>query len=62
MNAEAVSERINQLVAKHRELHDRVAQLERRAYLTQDERRMVTELKKLKLHAKDQIFALRQQL
>jgi uncharacterized protein YdcH (DUF465 family) len=62
MNAVTASERLNELVQKHRELDDQVAQLERRAYLTPEEQRAVTELKKRKLHAKDQIFALRQQL
>jgi uncharacterized protein YdcH (DUF465 family) len=62
MNAVTVSERLNELVQKHRELDDQVTQLERRAYLTPDEQRVMTELKKRKLYAKDQIFALRQQL
>jgi uncharacterized protein YdcH (DUF465 family) len=62
MSVETASDRLSRLVQKHRELDDQVTQLERRAYLTPDERRMVTELKKLKLHAKDEIFALRQEL
>jgi uncharacterized protein YdcH (DUF465 family) len=62
MSVETASDRLSRLVQKHRELDDQVTQLERRAYLTPDERRMVTELKKRKLHAKDEIFALRQQL
>ncbi len=51
--------RLSAAELKHRALAQEVAVLERRAYLTPDEQRVVTELKKQKLAAKDEIFALR---
>lgn len=44
---------------RHRTLAQKVDVLERRAYLTPDEQRVVTELKKQKLAAKDEIYSLR---
>lgn len=55
---EATAERLNLLQQKHRSLDEEVRRLERRAYLTPDEQRTVSDLKKRKLLAKDEIFAL----
>jgi uncharacterized protein YdcH (DUF465 family) len=44
---------------RHRSLSEEVRMLERRAYLTPDEQRHITELKKQKLLAKDELFSLR---
>ena len=44
---------------RHRSLSEEVRVLERRAYLTPDEQRHMTELKKQKLLAKDELFSLR---
>ncbi len=44
---------------EHHNLSVRVDQLERRAYLTPDEQRVMSTLKKRKLAAKDRIFELR---
>lgn len=58
----SVATRLNELEKKHQDLKQQVAILERRAYLTPDEQRHVTDLKKLKLQTKDALFALRKQL
>ena len=58
----ALEERLSRLEKRHKDLKAQVDRLERRAYLTPDERRQITNLKKLKLNAKDQIHALRRQL
>ena len=50
---------LDSLVAQHRSLHDQVDALERRRYLTPSEQQRVTDLKKLRLAAKDQIVAIR---
>lgn len=55
-------DRLSVLEAEHRALHDAVSQLERRTFLTPDEQRQVTDLKKRKLLAKDQLFALKRSL
>ncbi len=52
-------DRLTELEARHRQLHDEVTQLERRAFLTPDEQRQIAELKKLKLIAKDELYAAR---
>ena len=51
-------DRMRQLEDEHRSLDERVRVLSRRAYLTPDEQREATELKRLKLSAKDQLHAL----
>ncbi len=45
--------------ARHRELDVRLKELGRQAYLTPAEKREITELKKRKLKAKDELDALR---
>ena len=52
-------DRLTELETRHRQLHDEVNQLERRAFLTPDEQRMIADLKKLKLIAKDELYAAR---
>jgi hypothetical protein len=44
---------------RHRTLARQVDALERRAFLTPEEQRQMSELKKLKLAAKDELFRLR---
>jgi uncharacterized protein YdcH (DUF465 family) len=51
--------RLMLLEQRHRDLADEVERLDRRAYLTPDEQRRITDLKKQKLLAKDEIVALR---
>ena len=50
---------VSELERRHRELDVEVSRLERRAYLTPAEQRMMTDMKKEKLWAKDQIASLR---
>jgi len=57
-----VAQRLSMLEKRHKDLKDEVSKLERRAYLTPGEQRQIADLKKLKLHAKDQIHALRRQI
>ena len=52
-------DRLTELEARHRHLHEEVTQLERRAFLTPQERRQMVELKKQKLIAKDELYAAR---
>jgi len=54
-----VSERIQELELKHRDLDVAVMRLGRRAYLTPGEQRQIAELKKQKLMTKDQLALLR---
>ncbi len=54
-----VDDRLTELEARHRQLHDEVHQLERRAFLTPDEQRRIADLKKQKLMAKDELYAAR---
>jgi uncharacterized protein YdcH (DUF465 family) len=56
---EAPEVRLDKLQRLHRNLDDEVRKLERRAFLTPDEQRHMSELKKQKLAAKDEIFALK---
>jgi uncharacterized protein YdcH (DUF465 family) len=51
--------RLSVIEARHRELDERLKELGRHAYLTPTEQREITELKKHKLRAKDELFALR---
>jgi len=46
------------LMDEHRELDQQLRTLTRRAYLTPDEQRRATELKRLKLSTKDRLQAL----
>jgi hypothetical protein len=55
----ATAPSVNELERLHRELDVEVTRLERRAYLTPNEQRLMTDLKKEKLWAKDQIATLR---
>src|SRR5688572_13313020 len=55
----SVNDRLNRIEARHRALDARIRELGRHAFLTPDERREVSELKKHKLRAKDEIAALR---
>ena len=59
MNDVLASDRLDALEAKHRALHDAVSAMARQAYLTPEEKRMFADLKKRKLMAKDELFALR---
>ncbi len=52
-------ERIRELELRHRDLDEAVTRLGRRAYLTPGEQREISELKKQKLLAKDQLTVLR---
>ncbi|HYO96465.1 MAG TPA: YdcH family protein [Polyangiaceae bacterium] len=54
-----VSDRIRELVTRHRDLDLAVSRMGRRAYLTPQEQREVARLKKQKLMAKDQLTVLR---
>jgi len=56
---EVAEARLDKLQQLHRSLDDEVRRLERRAFLTPDEQRQVSELKKQKLAAKDEIFAIK---
>jgi uncharacterized protein YdcH (DUF465 family) len=53
--------RLDKLQRLHRSLDDEVRKLERRAFLTPDEQRHMSELKKQKLAAKDEIFAIKRE-
>ena len=52
-------DRIQSLEEEHRLLDERLRTLTRRAYLTPDEQREASELKRKKLSAKDEIVVLR---
>lgn len=52
-------DRLTELELRHRQLHDEVHQLERRALLTPEEQRTIAELKKQKLLAKDELYEAR---
>ncbi|HEX4338203.1 MAG TPA: YdcH family protein [Polyangiaceae bacterium] len=52
-------DRLHELEIEHRALDDRLRILSRRAYLTPDEQREASELKRKKLFAKDRLYALR---
>ena len=53
-----LSEKIDRLQAEHRRYAQRLEELLQKPYLTDDEKLEEVRLKKLKLHAKDLIFAL----
>ena len=52
-------DRLTELETRHRQLHAEVHELERRTFLTPDEQRLIAELKKQKLVAKDELYAAR---
>ena len=53
-----LSEEIDRLHAEHRRYAQRLDELIQKPYLSQDEQLEEVRLKKLKLHAKDLIYAL----
>lgn len=53
-----LSEEINRLQAEHRRYSQRLDELTEKPYLSEDEQLEKIRLKKLKLHAKDLIYAL----
>ena len=53
-----LGEEIDRLHAEHRRYAQRLEELLEKPYLTEDEQLEEVRLKKLKLHAKDLIFAL----
>ncbi|MGA3068777.1 MAG: DUF465 domain-containing protein [Terracidiphilus sp.] len=57
-----LSEEIDRLHAEHRRYAQRLEDLLQKPYLTVEEQLEEVRLKKLKLHAKDLIFALERQL
>ena len=54
----ALGEEIDRLHAEHRRYAQRLEELLQKPYLSQEEQLEEVRLKKLKLHAKDLIFAL----
>jgi len=54
----SLSEEIDRLHAEHRRYAQRLEELIQKPYLSEDEQLEEVRLKKLKLHAKDLIFAL----
>ena len=57
-----LSEEINRLHAEHHRYSQRLEELIQKPYLSSDEQLEEVRLKKLKLHAKDLIFALERRL
>jgi hypothetical protein len=57
-----LSEEINRLQAEHRRYAQRLEELLQKPYLSAEEEIEEIKLKKLKLHAKDLIFALERRL
>ena len=58
INDPTLSEEISRLHAEHRRYAQRLEELIQKPYLSVDEQLEEVRLKKLKLHAKDLIFAL----
>ena len=58
INDSTLSEEINRLHAEHRRYAQRLEELIQKPYLSDDEQLEEVRLKKLKLHAKDLIYAL----
>jgi len=58
INDSTLSEEINRLHAEHRRYAQRLDELIEKPYLSVDEQLEEVRLKKLKLHAKDLIYAL----
>jgi hypothetical protein len=57
-----LGEEIDRLQSEHRRYAQRLEELLQKPYLTEDEQLEEVRLKKLKLHAKDLIFALERRL
>ena len=57
-----LSEEINRLQSEHRRYAQRLEELLEKPYLSEEEQLEEVRLKKLKLHAKDLIFALERRL
>jgi uncharacterized protein YdcH (DUF465 family) len=55
-------QRLRDAESRHRQLDVRLKELGRRAYLTPTEQREMSEIKKMKLHAKDEMTSLRTRL
>ena len=56
-----LSAKLHRLQAEHREYAQRLEELLQKPYLTEEEQLEEVRLKKLKLHAKDLIYALERQ-
>lgn len=54
-----IKERIRRMEVRHKEMDERIDELGKRALLTPSEQREMSELKKRKLAAKDQIAAMK---
>ncbi len=59
MSQSTAEERVLELEARHRQLHEEVQRLERRVIPTPEEQRVMAELKRQKLAAKDELYLLR---
>jgi hypothetical protein len=62
INGSTLGEEIGRLHAEHRRYAQRLEELLQKPYLSEDEQLEEVRLKKLKLHAKDLIFALERRL
>ena len=62
MDEAMASQRLSELVARHRALDEQVDELERHRYLTPSEQQRVTSLKKMRLAAKDKIAELKRRM
>ena len=62
INDSTLSEEIGRLQAEHRRYAQRLEELLGKPYLSSDEQLEEVRLKKLKLHAKDLIFALERRI
>lgn len=62
INDPTLSEEINRLHAEHSRYAQRLEELIQKPYLSEDEQLEEVRLKKLKLHAKDLIYALERRI
>jgi hypothetical protein len=62
INDSTLSDEINRLHAEHRRYAQRLEELIQKPYLSEDEQLEEVRLKKLKLHAKDLIYALERRI
>jgi hypothetical protein len=62
ISVSALSDELDRLHAEHRRYAQRLEELLEKPYLSEDEQLEEVRLKKLKLHAKDLIFALERQM
>jgi len=62
INGSTLGEEIDRLHTEHRRYAQRLEELLQKPYLTEDEQLEEVRLKKLKLHAKDLIFALERRM